>query len=508
MNILLASYRSRWPALSILIPACGAPATSDDPEQTAPKRDGFEEPASPGPSEGTSGLSDAAVASKPRDAELDVATGGEGVKVRPSPLLDANTEPGETADGSAEPSEAAGLPCDIHAIVSKHCGMCHGDPAQFGAPMSLTSDRHFHAAAVTDKTKEVHELVKMRVNASSEPMPPPGTTTLSESELSTLNDWLDRGAPAGDETCTAEPSHADAGADDDIDVSGLECYKFLTFDPGNKNAKFKVGAAVDTYYLFGFQAPWQGTVYAKVMRPLIDNSKVLHHWQMYREEIEDGSVTPTIGGHPAGELVHSWAPGAGGVNFLPYDDDVGLEMPATTYSLEVHYNSSDPSAEDASGAEICVQKQPTKNVATLSWLGHDQGGVLSYATGLCLEPSATWTGTCAPQSQEPIHILLIAPHMHQLGRHLNSVIDGPTGSRVLYDGDFEFSSQRAYEKNELLMPGETITTTCSFSQPMCVGTATTQEMCYLLTWAYPKYALADDGFEGALSHGQGACLGQ
>jgi hypothetical protein len=58
------------------------------------------------------------------------------------------------------------------------------------------------------------------------------------------------------------------------------------------------------------------------------------------------------------------------------------------------------------------------------------------------------------------------------------------------------------------MPGETITTTCDFSEPKAMGQATSDEMCYLFTYAYPKSALVDNGLFGTLQHGGGVCLGQ
>jgi hypothetical protein len=59
----------------------------------------------------------------------------------------------------------------------------------------------------------------------------------------------------------------------------------------------------------------------------------------------------------------------------------------------------------------------------------------------------------------------------------------------------------------LLNAGDTITTTCTFAQPMTVGESTTAEMCYLFTLAYPKGALADRGGWGGIAHGGSSCLG-
>jgi len=293
-----------------------------------------------------------------------------------------------------------------------------------------------------------------------------------------------------------------------IDTTGLECYKFLAHAQGDKNAKFKVGAAKDAYYNFGFKAPWTGMVYGIVVRPIIDNSKVLHHWLLYRESIEDGAIKKTIGEHPGGELLHGWAPGGIALDFRKHGD-VGFELPSTSYAVEFHYNSSDANALDASGVEVCAQKKPPKEIASLTWLGHDQGGALSYASGVCFEPATSWTGTCAPQAKQPIHLLFISPHLHQTGRHLKSVIKSPDGKeRILHDKPFDFNYQITYETDEVLMPGETITTTCTYSEPKCAGQATSQEMCFLFTYAYPKLTLKDNGPEGTLMHGEGVCLGQ
>ncbi len=421
---------------------------------------------------------------------------------------DAGT-PAKDAGGGKSSGAGGSLPCDIEKIVTTSCGSCHGASPAGGAPMSLTSLADFQADGVTDSSKKVYELAKTRINAKTKPMPP--INPLSAADLATLNAWLDKDAPAGTGSCSG--SSGDAGAPpvsdgSDIDTTGLDCHKFLAHAEGDKNAKFQLGTAVDRYVNFGFQAPWQGTLYGKLVRPVIDNSKVLHHWLLYREPVADGSIADTIGQHGSGELVHGWAPGGVPMDFTKLGD-VAFELPSTTYSVEIHYNSDDPTAQDASGVEVCGVQQKPANIASLSWLGYDQGGTISYATGVCLDPEDTWTGTCAPTAQEPIHILFMVPHLHKTGTHLKSIINSPDGStRVLHDADFDFAYQIAYPANEVLMPGETITTTCSYSAPNCAGQSTTQEMCYLFTYAYPQYALQDDGPEGAFMHGKGVCLGQ
>jgi hypothetical protein len=409
---------------------------------------------------------------------------------------------GTPGGGTSVPSN--GLPCAVKTIVDSKCGTCHGTTPSFGAPMPLATQAQFQANSVYNPATKVYSAVRTRVNATNNPMPPP-PNTMSAAEKQTLNAWLDQGAPQGTEsTCVSSGGGPlDPNA---IDTRGLECYKMLAHAEFG-GGKFEVGAATDAYYNFGFDAPWTGTVYGMVVRPVIDNAQVLHHWLLYREAVTPGSITPSIGQHAGGELIHGWAPGGIAMDFRRHGN-VGFELPDTTYSVEIHYNSSDPFATDASGVELCVQRNPPQNLATLSWLGYDQGGTLSYASGICLEPATSWTGTCAPVSLEPIHIIYVTPHLHQTGRHMKAVINGPNGSRILHDEPFDFAYQVTYEKNEILQPGETITTTCTFSAPNCAGQATSQEMCYLFTYAWPKNSLVDYGLEGTFMHGEGVCLGQ
>jgi hypothetical protein len=108
-------------------------------------------------------------------------------------------------------------------------------------------------------------------------MPPVTSARLSADELATLNVWLDAGAPASNESCV-NTSKPDADTATEIDTTGLECHKFLAHADGDKSAKFNVGAAVDVYYNFGFKAPWTSTAYGLIVKPIIDNAKVLHHW--------------------------------------------------------------------------------------------------------------------------------------------------------------------------------------------------------------------------------------
>jgi hypothetical protein len=473
-------------ALGVLAGACEETASSMGP-------------AAPGPSGGNAraGIGAAAPGVFGAIAGASAAPGPRGTAV-----------PSRTPD---EGAAASGLPCDVQSIIFGKCGTCHSDPPSFSAPMALTTAAQFQAPGPSDKTKKTFELVKTRINAitPSIRMPPTTSPALSAAELATMNAWLDQSAPAAESACALPTSGAGAtapGGDAAVDRTGLECYKFTAHAQGDKDAKFKVGAVQDVYYSFGFAAPWKDTVYGELFIPVIGNPQAIHHWLFYEEPITDGSMTTTNGQHSGGKLLAGWAPGGPAYDFRT-SGDVGFELAPSTYALEIHYNSADVNAEDGSGVELCVQTKKPANVAGFSWLGYDQGGVVAATTGLCV-PEQVWTGTCAPRSTEPIHLLFITPHLHQSGTHIKAVIDGPSGSRVLIDQPFDFDYQITYPTSEVIMPGETITTTCTYSMPQCFGQATAAEMCYLFTYSYPKGALTDGADWGSLAHGEGTCLGQ
>jgi Copper type II ascorbate-dependent monooxygenase, C-terminal domain len=435
---------------------------------------------------------------------FDASTPFGGDAGRPvTPSGDAAVSP------SGPPAASRGLPCDVQAIVDAKCAACHSDPP-VGTYMPLLTQAHFQAQGFTDKTKKYYELSKARVTSADKPMPPRTSPQLTSDELAKLGAWLDQGAPASTASCgSTVPDGGTTPPPDTTDTTGLECYRFVAHARGDKTKKFKVGQATDAYYSFGFKAQWSGLLYGQLVRPVIDNAKVLHHWLLYKENVQDGSIETTIGQHTGGELVHGWAPGGTPMD-MRKNGDVGFELPDSTYALELHYNSSDANAEDASGVEVCGKKTAPANIASMTWLGYDQGGTASYATGgFCLDAAKVWTGTCVPQSREPIHIVYMVPHLHQTGLHLKSVINMPGGAkRTLHDAPFDFATQVGYASSEVLQPGETITTTCTFSENKCAGQGTEQEMCYLFTYAYPKYALTDNGPAGTFMHGKGACLGQ
>jgi hypothetical protein len=463
-----------------------------------------------------------------RDTELNATAGG-------APSTPDNPTPGvlspggtgtpnsmpATSEGGPMPggiiTASADVPCDVAAIVSEHCTTCHGATPAFNAPMSLTDAADFSAMAPISSTQQVRQAASRRINAEGAArMPPPGTVAaLDTTEIATLTAWLDGGAAAASAGgCSITDAASVQGSEELLpapaktgtelgpyvgwDEDGVECYPFTTFQPGSadKTTPFKVGTVVDKYFGFGFKPPWEGTRFVRAFRTIIDNEQVLHHWILFEEpSAADGSAAEILGAHPGGAMMHGWAPGGSDLYFSP---DLGMRMEGNSnFLLEVHYNSDDPAAVDASGVEICVTEKPPVNEAIISWLGTDaiQGTQSS--------------GTCAPRASEPIHIVAGTPHMHLKGTHMKVNLERAAGgSEVVHDEAFSFQNQRGYQEDITLQPGDKLTTTCTYNAPAAFGKGTNEEMCYWFALAYPAGALTDGAFIGALTHGANACLGR
>lgn len=450
-----------------------------------------------------------------KSSELDENGGNEeGDAGKPpkdaAPRKDAGNNPKDASPPRVDASALVKLPCDVQAVVDRRCASCHGDDDPIGR-VTLATATDFQSQS-TDK-KVLHTVAKRKINASDvkDQMPPTSADPLTADEKAVLNAWLDKGAPAAtsNKACTSE----DPGDAGEPDADGpymppndddLECYKMLAHN-GDGKTPLAVGVARDVYFAYVFAAPWKEMSYGVVVRPVIDNKAAIHHWLLFQDNvpgIPTGAV-PQIGAHPTGQLLAAWAPGADPMDFREYAKDeggVGLELPATTtYTVEFHYNSSDPAAKDASGVEICVAKKKPKNIAAYSWVGFDNLGF----------PSTKWTGVCRPFTSQPIHIISFMPHMHLKGVHMKGTVNRANGMKdVVHDKPFNFDFQRSYAVDVTLQPGDSITTECTYSEPAVFGQPTNMEMCYLFSMAYPKGALASPDLWGGVAHGSSSCLGQ
>jgi hypothetical protein len=421
---------------------------------------------------------------------------------------DAGTKAQATDAGAS----AKNLPCDIQALVGKKCLTCHGEKLASGVTFSLTSLDSFHQPAPSDDSRKIYEVAVDRVTAtetSKVTRMPPASVSITAAETKTLADWLKAGAKGSAEKCAEVPSEADASVAPSAGGSGgastkpikyddpmVKCYEFRAYTKGDKTKPYTVGTTPDFYVAFNINPTFTGTQYIKSIRALVDNKDVIHHWLFFKQMSKgsEGVTENAIGAHPDGELLAGWAPGG---DDLYYDPDVGTEITgATTYQLEAHYNNKTGTpAPDKSGVEICITPTKPKYVANVSWVGTDSIS------------STTAVGQCTPSSNQQVHLIAGSPHMHLKGRHMKVVINRKDGTKeTLHDEVFDFEYQRQYLLDgKVLNPGDTLTTTCTYSGPSRFGKGTNDEMCYFFTTHWPAGSLTSVG-AGTIIHGPNSCL--
>jgi hypothetical protein len=447
---------------------------------------------------------------------VPASNGGMAGRASPGSPATSNgaTSGGVVPGGVGNAAAVADVPCDVANVVSNNCIQCHSAQPKFGASMPLATMADFHAPARSDSRRKVYELIPERINAQdvSRRMPPASSPELAIDDLRALNAWTAAGAGPSGPLCAirdgattptvADPSGGGltAGGTSTAPIEyndpEMKCYRFMAHEPGDKQQPHAVTTTPDMYKGFTFAAPWTGAVYARSFKAIIDNDELIHHWLFFKNSApgNDGEVTDSSGAHPDGSLVHGWAPGG---SDLYLDPDVGTELPANvSYTLETHYNNTTGVvAPDASGIEVCVTPKVPKNVASISWLGTD----------VILGTSAE--GQCEPLATEPIQIIGGTPHMHVKGRHMKVVINRADGTKdVFLDKPFDFNYQLSYPMQTTIMPGDTLTTTCTYSEPATYGKSTTEEMCYLFTLYYPTLALTNLNPVGIALHGPDTCL--
>ncbi len=104
---------------------------------------------------------------------------------------------GGIGSGGTNTGAQTDLPCDVASVLANNCLGCHGDPPSGGAPISLVTYDDLIATNSSGITYAQRALTRM--TATSSPMPPAGSASVSAADIATFQAWVTAGTPMG--TC-------------------------------------------------------------------------------------------------------------------------------------------------------------------------------------------------------------------------------------------------------------------------------------------------------------------
>lgn len=374
-----------------------------------------------------------------------------------------------TGDGRATTTS---LPCDVEKVLSKNCQSCHQSPPLFGSPFPLKTREDLMVPGRIDK-------IIARIHDDAKPMPPPPAARLSAADMATLESWKAAGMPASTEACTTPVKPTDPNKFDCTPDQHLKPSSKWTMPKDKTNA----------YVCFGVDITAAEKRHIIGIAPRIDNKTIVHHVLLLEAPNAESSVPHEC---PSGmsttwRMVYGWAPGA---EALGVPKEAGFPLEGTKhYVIQMHYNNVNAleGEQDESGVDFCTTKELRPNDADVIAFGSVKFTIPAQAQN--------FTQTCdfkVPSNLPEIHAFAAMPHMHQLGKSIDTVLKSTNGSTTSLGTipKWDFETQYWIPLDVPVKTGDTVQTTCTWTNgtnsPVSFGEKTEDEMCYSFTMYYPR----------------------
>jgi hypothetical protein len=386
-----------------------------------------------------------------------------------------NLDSGATSTSSSGGPRARELPCDVQKVVDDHCVKCHADTPRFGAPFSLETWEDLNVSI---------RLGIARAKADLKPMPPAPNARLTDAEIAVLEAWESAGKPKGQ--CITQPSDAGADAKSDGTVTPQSCGTKLV-----PRSKYLMPQdKTDQYVCYGVTLSEPAKKHIVEMRPIVDNSKILHHMIVLESPTAVSPTPQACNGGMAStmRMVYAWAPGGAPVVMPP---EAGFPLEGTKhYMVQLHLNNVQglTGEQDASGMEMCTTSQLRPNDADILAFGTQKFTI--PGNGGSLTKNCTFK---VPNGLGPFNFFVSMPHMHEIGKSIATTLEPKAGGAPIDLGavpNWDFGTQYWLPINAVGKAGDTIRTTCSWTNPnsfnVSYGEDTKDEMCYSFTMYYPR----------------------
>lgn len=349
---------------------------------------------------------------------------------------------------------------NVEPILEVKCGECHGAEPAFGAPFSLL-DGYEDLVAGDEGTRKVDLMLNALLAGT---MPEASSEPLTHTELDTLVGWASCGMEHPD------PSDGLVANRDVWEAPASPPEGSIAVDLTAVDEVVDVDD-IDDYRRFFFSSIVESEQFIRRIEPIIDDSRVLHHITLTREQ-----------GFP---YLYAWAPGTGAIEF----PNGGMRLrPGDRLRVEIHYNNGAgvTDAVDSSGIRL--------------WVGPPEGieyGMMSPTTWNIWVP-ANSTGSVTQECTASMDFQIVAgmPHMHEIGDTFDHDVirsDGTVDNLISLTG-WSFEAQYFYDMPMSVSAGDQLRMRCGYDNPtnetVTAGLGTSDEMCFDFMVVTPAAAAA------------------
>jgi len=369
----------------------------------------------------------------------------------------------------------------VGALVTTHCGTCHGETPDFGAPVTLTE-----YDAVLVGAEGMRLVDRMVTHVAGGTMPPTGAPQPALSQRDVIAAWASCGAVRVEDPVGLDANRPVYVSPTDA-PEGLEVID-LTADG------FAVSATeVDRYIERESTALVTEDVFIRRFDVIVDDSRVLHHLTLRRAVASSGVL----------QYLYAWAPGTGAFEF----PEGGVRLSASDrLVLQIHYNNGGgyEGVSDSSGVRLYIAP-----VDGPEYMMADPGPGTS---GFSIPARASSVAEKSCIVREPVRILASMPHMHGIGASFElDRVRGGRSQNLLRLGGWDFETQLFYDVPIDLAVDDELVVRCSFDNPydtaVSAGFRTEDEMCFAFSYVTPPNAGFCSPVAGDLIYVPGECVG-
>jgi len=387
---------------------------------------------------------------------------------------------------------------DIAPILYQNCAKCHHSGGIAPFPLITYND------AYTNRYP-----IQYAVSNGIMPPWPPDTTyqryiherVLTQTEINAIITWVNNGAPQVDSTLAPHPPVFNDGA-----MLGPPDLK-LTIPVYTSKA-----SGVDDYVCFVLPTGLTQTRWLRAIEVVPGDRSIVHHCLVFIDSLgtfQTDTVGSDCGGPPGGALVTAYVPGAQPLMF-PNGSQVrmGMRVPAgSNIVLNMHYPDGSAGKKDSTSVNLYFYPPGTTGIRQVK-----ARSVLEN-WNFCIPPNTydTVTATFPPGTatmQGNYSVLSVFPHMHLLGKEIESWAIGPAGDTIPFvrinNWQFDWQDFYFFRYIKKLSIGtklyargvynNTVNNPLNPNNPpqtVCAGLGTADEM-FLVYFHYLKYKPGDE----------------